>query len=95
LNPDLLETRLDDYFKDLVRWLRTHFKQARSQWQEPDVRMEHNVNGSSAIFLKFTVNYYVDDIKLEDCARGERVNSEIYLKIVKHLQPYITQQPIH
>lgn len=54
LNPDRLETRLDDYVKDLVRWLRTHFKQARSQCQEPDVRMEPNVYGSSAIFLKFT-----------------------------------------
>jgi len=64
LNPDRLETRLDDYVKDLVRWLRTHFKQARSQCQEPNVRMEPTVYGSSAIFLKFTLNYYVDDIKL-------------------------------
>lgn len=94
LNPDRMETRLDDYVKDLVRWLRTRFKQARSQWQEPDVRMEQNVHGNSAIFLKFTLNYYVDDIKLEDCERGERVNSEIYCEIVRQLQPYMTQQMI-
>lgn len=94
LNPDRLETRLDDYVKDLVRWLQTHLKQARSQCQEPNVRMEQNVYGSSAIFLKFTLNYYVDDIKLEDCGRGERVNSEIYGEITRHLQLYITQQPI-
>lgn len=94
LNPDHLETRLDDYVKDLVRWLRTHFKQARSQWQEPDVRMEENVPGDSVIFLKFTLNYYVDDIKLEDCKRGKRVNSEIYREITRHLQLYINQEPI-
>lgn len=94
LNPDRMETRLDDYVKDLVRWLRTRFKQARSQWQEPDVRMEQNVHGNSAIFLKFTLNYYVDDIKLEDCERGERVNSEIYCETVRQLQPYMTQQMI-
>lgn len=80
--------------KDLVGGLRTHFKQARSQCQEPDVRMEPNVYGSSAIFLKFTLNYYVDNIKLEDCERGERVKSEIYREITRHLQPYIAQQPI-
>lgn len=94
LNPDRRETRLDDYVKDLLRWLRTRFKQARSQWQEPDVRMEHNVYGSEAIFLSFTLSYYVDDIKLEDCERGERVNGEIYREVVRQLQPYMTQQPI-
>lgn len=94
LNPDRVETRLDDYVKDLVRWLQTRFKQARSQWQEPDVRMEQNVHGDSTIFLKFTLNYYVDDIKLEDCERGERVSSEIYCEIVRELQSYITQQVI-
>lgn len=93
LNPDRLETRLDDYVKELARWLRTHFKQTRSESQEPDVRMEENIYGSSAIFFKFTLNYYVDDIKLEDCERGERVNSEIYLEITRRLQPYMTQLP--
>jgi primase-polymerase (primpol)-like protein len=48
--------------KDLVGGLRTHFKRARSQWQELEVRMEQNVYGR-AIFLKFILNYYVDDIK--------------------------------
>jgi len=62
LNADYLETRLDDYVKDLVGGLRTHFKRARSQWQELEVRMEQNVYGR-AIFLKFILNYYVDDIK--------------------------------
>jgi len=95
LSPDRLETRLDDYVKDLVRWLRSHFKQARShQWQEPEVRIKHNVYGSIAIFLKFILNYYVDGIKLEGCERGKRVNSEMYREITRHLQLYITQQLI-
>jgi len=38
--------------------------------------------------------YYVDDIKLEDCERGERGNSEMYREITKPLLLYITQQPI-
>jgi MscS family membrane protein len=84
LTPDRLETRLDDDVKDFVRWLRSHFKQARShQWQEPEVRIKHNFYGSSALFLKFTVNYYVDGIKLEECERGERVNSEMYGEITR------------
>ncbi len=40
LYPQQQETRLDDYVQGLVRWLRERFKQARSEWQEPEIRME-------------------------------------------------------
>ena len=89
LNPERIETRLDDYLKELVHWLRTRFKQARSRCHDPDVRIEHNFQGSTEIFLKFSLNYYVDDIRLEDGQRGERVNSEIYCEILNHLQSYM------
>jgi MscS family membrane protein len=94
LKPDRVETRLDDYVKDLLGWLKTRFKQARSQSQEPKIRLEPIVFDSSALYVQFSLNYYVDDIKLEDCERGERVQDEIYYEIVRHLQPYITQQSI-
>ena len=89
LNPERVETRLDDYLQELVHWLRTRFKQARNRCHDPDVRIEHNFQGSTEIFLKFSLNYYVDDIRLEDGQRGERVNSEIYCEILNHLQSYM------
>ena len=89
LNPERIETRLDDYLKELVHWLRIRFKQARSKCHDPDVRIEQNFQGSTEIFLKFSLNYYVDDIRLEDGERGERVNSEIYYEILNHLQSYM------
>ncbi|WP_263975740.1 hypothetical protein [Amazonocrinis nigriterrae] len=35
------------------------------------------------------LEYYVDDIKLENFGRGDRVSSEIYLEILKYLQNYV------
>lgn len=88
LNPSRVETRLDDLTEELLRWLKTRFKQM-SHVQEPQVRLEKTVYGSSAIFVQVLLEYFVDDIRLEDCRRGERVNSEIYREIIKHLKPHI------
>ncbi|MGB5771750.1 MAG: mechanosensitive ion channel family protein [Crocosphaera sp.] len=84
LNPDYVETRLDDYANNLVEWLKNRFKQARSELQVPKVWMERLFSEESAYHIKFTLNYYVDDIRLEDCRRGERVNSEIHREILSH-----------
>ncbi|NER24619.1 MAG: mechanosensitive ion channel family protein [Symploca sp. SIO1C2] len=86
LNPLQEETRLDDYVKRLVEWLRDRFKQARSQWQEPQVRMEGVVHYEGYTYIQFVLNYYVDDIRLEDGARGIRVNSDIHREIMRHLK---------
>lgn len=91
LNPERVETRLDDYVKELVIWLKSRFKQARDKYYDPDVQIEGNLSGSSAIFLQFNLNYYVDDIRLEDGKRGKRVKSEIYYEILNHLQSYIVE----
>lgn len=85
-NPHMEETRLDDYVQELVRWLKNRFKQARSTWHEPDVRMAKVVTEMGYSYLQFTINYYVDDIRLEDGERGIRVNSEIHQEIVHHLK---------
>ncbi|NEQ50417.1 MAG: mechanosensitive ion channel family protein [Leptolyngbya sp. SIO3F4] len=86
LNPLREETRLDDYVKELVRWLRDRFKQARSSWHKPEVRMERVVQDEGHTYIRFTLNYYVDDIRLEDGERGTRVNSDIHREIMHHLK---------
>ena len=86
LNPLQEETRLDDYVRQLVRWLRDRFKQARSEWQEPEIRLERVKKDKGFTYIEFSLNYYVDDIRLEDGERGMRVNSDIHREIMLHLK---------
>jgi MscS family membrane protein len=86
LRPQREETRIDDYVKELVQWLRDRFKQARSAWQDPDIRMERIIHEEGHTYVQFTLNYYVDDIRLEDGERGIRVNSDIHREIMNHLK---------
>ncbi|WP_414546457.1 hypothetical protein [Nostoc sp. CCY0012] len=89
INPSRIATRLDNYVIELKIWLKTRFKQTRSQQQAPQVLMDKTVYGNSAIFIQFMLEYYIDDIKLENCERSDRVSSEIYREIVKCLQSYV------
>ena len=82
LRPVQEETRLDEHIHELVLWLRERFKQARSAWQEPTIRMDAVIQAST----QFTLNYYVDDIRLEDGERGTRVNSDIHREIMRLLK---------
>ncbi|MEM0980100.1 MAG: mechanosensitive ion channel family protein [Cyanobacteria bacterium P01_H01_bin.58] len=86
LRPLQEETRIDDYVRELVGWLRDRFKQARSAWQEPAIRMERVVHDEGYAYIRFTLGYYVDDIRLEDGERGTRVNSDIHREIMRHLK---------
>jgi MscS family membrane protein len=86
LRPQREETRIDDYVKELLQWLRDRFKQARSAWQEPEIRMERVVHYEGYTYIQFSLNYYVDDIRLEDGERGIRVNSDIHREIMRHLK---------
>ena len=94
LNPERIETRLDDYVNELVVWLKSGFKQARNRCHDPNVRLGTVFQGSTELFLKFSLNYYVDDIRLEDGKRGERVTSEIHREILNHLQHLMTDRII-
>lgn len=87
-NPDQEETRLDDYVANLRQWLRDRFKQARSEWQEPEIRMERIKQDEGYTYVEFSLNYYVDDIRLEDGERGIRVNSDLHREIMRHLKQY-------
>ena len=80
------ETRLDDYVKQFVFWLKNRFKQARSKWQEPEIHMERIKKDMGYTYIEFSFNYYVDDIRLEDGERGIRVNSDIHREIMNHLK---------
>ncbi|MEQ8540047.1 MAG: mechanosensitive ion channel [Coleofasciculus sp. D1-CHI-01] len=85
-NPHREETRLDDYVMDLVKWLRERFKQARSQRQEPKIRMKGTSQYEGFTLIKFTIEFYLDNAKLEDFRRGSRVSSEIYQEVMRHVK---------
>ncbi len=85
-NPHREETRLDDYVMDLVKWLRERFKQARSQRQEPKIRMKGTSQYEGFTLIKFTIEFYIDNAKLEDFIRGNRVSSEIYQEVMRHIK---------
>ena len=48
--------------------------------------MEHNIYGSEAIFLRFKLKFFIDNIKLENGRRGNRVGSQIYEEVVRYLK---------
>jgi MscS family membrane protein len=86
-NPQSEETRLDDYVMELNQWLRERFKEPRQKWQEPKVlvkAIEYDDEGNS--YIKFQLNFFVDNMKLEDGQRGDRVSSQIYQEVVQYLK---------
>ncbi|NEP11126.1 MAG: mechanosensitive ion channel [Symploca sp. SIO2C1] len=76
------ETRLDDYSKSVLRWLRENFKESQSLWKEPKIRLE-DVKGSA---MEFAIKFYVDHIKLERWDRGYRVSNEVRREVVRRLK---------
>lgn len=88
-NPKGLETRLDDLVESFREWLRENFKSSRNEWQDPKIWI-NDLNGD---YTRDTlVRFYVDDIKLEHCERGQRILSEMRREIVWHLrQSYLSK----
>jgi MscS family membrane protein len=80
-NPGGAETRLDDYAKRLINWLREDFKESHVLWKEPKVRL----NNTSGKTMSLTIKFYVDHIKLERWDRGYRVSSEVRREINRRL----------
>ncbi len=85
-NPQREETRLDDYVMELKQWLQARFKQSRQKWQEPQVLVKGMEHDEANCYIKFQLNFFVDDIKLENGKRGDRVSSQIYQDVVQYLQ---------
>ncbi len=87
-NPKGLETRLDDLVEGFREWLRENFKSSRNEWQDPKIWI-NDLNGDYT--RETLVRFYVDDIKLEHCERGQRILSEMRREIVWHLrQSYLS-----
>ena len=72
-DPSGEETRLDDAIEVLRSWLREDFKSSRNEWQDPRIWVQNVTLGGRTLDVRF----FVDDIKLEHCLRGNRVQSEI------------------
>jgi MscS family membrane protein len=92
-NPQREETRLDDYVMELKQWLRERFKEPRRKWQEPQILMTGTNHDESGIYIEFKLNFFVDDIKLENGRRGERVSSQIYQEVVRYLKRSVPKEP--
>ncbi len=85
-NPGGDETRLDDYAKKFVQWLHENFKESKTLWKEPQIRMT-DIKGSG---MEFAIRFYVDNIQLEHWWRGNRVQNEVRREMVRRLrQAYI------
>jgi MscS family membrane protein len=83
-NPQADETRLDDYVMELVQWLKEKLKAPQKKWQEPRVRMLGMNHDETGFFIELEIAFFVDEMKLEDGKRGDRVRSQIYEEIFSH-----------
>ena len=82
-NPAGQETRVDDLIEDLRSWMQESFKASRNEWQDPKVL----VNEVKENYTRdTTVKFYIDDIKLEHCERGNRIKSEVRQELIWHLR---------
>ncbi|CAD5972476.1 Low conductance mechanosensitive channel YnaI [Planktothrix tepida] len=82
-NPTGQETRVDNLIEELRSWMKESFKSSRNEWQDPKVL----INEVKGEFVRdTTVKFYIDDIKLEHCERGNRIKSEVRQELIWHLR---------
>lgn len=77
------ESRLDDQVNAFRSWMLDSFKSSRNEWQDPKIWISEVTNDYTR---ETTIKFYVDDIKLEHCERGNRVKSEVYREMIWHLR---------
>lgn len=87
-NPQRQETRLDDYVLELIEWFKEKFKQPRSQWQKPQIRTIGVKHDEGYVYAQFELNFYIDDMKLEDGKRGSRLSSQIYEEVMRFYKQF-------
>lgn len=86
-HPQSEETRIDDYVMELNKWLRQRFKEPRQKWQEPQSLVKGTNHSDDGItYAEFELNFFVDDIKLENGRRGDGVRSQIYQEVLHYLK---------
>ncbi|MCL2924805.1 MAG: mechanosensitive ion channel family protein [Trichodesmium sp. MAG_R04] len=85
-NQGFSETKLDDYVGKLWKWIEQRF-QTYALWQSPKIWMQ-NLDGGGTVNM--AVKFFVDNIKLEQCQRGNRIRSDVHGEVVRRLrQAYI------
>ncbi|NES88386.1 mechanosensitive ion channel family protein [Okeania sp. SIO2B9] len=85
-NRGFSETKLDDYTEELWTWIEERF-QTYDLWQSPKIWMQ-DVSGVDfgTTNTNMAVKFFVDNIKLEQCQRGNRIRSEVHGEIVRRLR---------
>jgi len=86
LNID--ERKLDDYLIKLVEWLNQNFKTTQYLGQDPKIWANSFAGGGDSVItnVEYTVKFFVDNIKLEQCQRGNRVKSEVQGELMRQLR---------
>lgn len=88
--PSVDETRLDDYTEELVKWLNEKFKNTNTLWQSPKTWTDTIQAEDTVASMEYVVKFYIDNIKLEQCQRGNRIKSEVQGELIRQLrQVYI------
>lgn len=89
------ETRLDDDLQAAILWLHDSFKRSQTEWQYPKIWVDEiKIMGGPLLdpSKSFIIRFFVDDMKLEHCERGNRVKDELYREIMWHLRnSYLSQ----
>ena len=81
------ETKLDDYLQNFSTWIEENFKNTNTLWQEPKIWVKSvNLGGGGSTSNELMVKFFVDNIKLEQCQRGYRINSEVQGEIMRRLR---------
>jgi len=89
-NPQLEETRLDDYVLELNDWFKSRFKE-RKKWQDPQIWISALNHDEGFLYYEFKINFFVDDIKLEYGKRGDRISSQIKQEILRIIKPSLSR----
>ncbi|GGA40362.1 hypothetical protein CYANOKiyG1_58570 [Okeania sp. KiyG1] len=85
-NNSFLETKLDDYGEELWKWMEDRF-QIYATWQHPKIWMNNVTIGRSGEgTIDLAVKFFIDNVKLEQCQRGNRIRSEVHGEIVRRLR---------
>lgn len=83
------ERKLDDYVKDMMKWINERFKSTESSWQTPRIwtTAYSGAGGDIAVGnMEYNIKFYVDNIKLEQCQRGNRVKGEVQSELTRQLR---------
>ncbi|MBO3457461.1 mechanosensitive ion channel family protein [Aetokthonos hydrillicola Thurmond2011] len=84
--PSIDEQRLDDYTLSIIRWLNQNFKSTQPVWQDPKVWADGIRIADTIATMDYVVKFYVDNIKLEQCQRGNRIKSEVQGELIRQMK---------